>query len=218
MSNNYFPNIERKSPLEIKTFQEKLLRKQIKYLASNSPFYQHMFTREKIDSQKIRSIEDLHLIPFTTKEDLNKHNRDFFCVKKSQVIDYITTSGTLGDPVIFVMTDSDLDRLAYNEAISFVCSGCTANDIFQLTTTIDKRFMAGLAYFLGARKLGAGIVRVGAGIPELQWDTIMRIQPTTLITVPSFILKLVEYAEKNGIDYHKSSVQNYLVRQITKCN
>ena len=68
-------------------------------------------------------------------------------------------------------------------------------------TTIDKRFMAGLAYFLGARKLGAGIIRVGNGVPELQWDTVKRIAPTVIICVPSFILKLIEYAEKNGIDF-----------------
>lgn len=39
-------------------------------------------------------------------------------------------------------------------------------------TTIDRRFMAGLAYYMGARELGMGVIRVGNGIPELQWDTI----------------------------------------------
>jgi phenylacetate-CoA ligase len=74
-------------------------------------------------------------------------------------------------------------------------------------TTIDRRFMAGLAYFLGARRLGAGIVRVGNGMPELQWDTIHRFNPTAFIVVPSFLLKLIEYAENNGIDYHNTSVK-----------
>jgi phenylacetate-CoA ligase len=67
--------------------------------------------------------------------------------------------------------------------------------------------MAGLAYFLGARKLGAGIIRVGAGMPELQWDTIKKMSPTALITVPSFILKLIDFAEKNNIDYRNTSVK-----------
>ncbi len=207
MSENYYPEIERKSHKEIKAFQEKLLREQLQYLAAHSVYYKSIFEREKIDIDKIKTLEDLGTIPFTTKDDLNANNEDFICVPRNKIIDYITTSGTLGDPVTFVMTDSDLDRLAYNEAISFVCSGCSADDVFQLTTTIDKRFMAGLAYFMGARKLGAGIVRVGAGIPELQWDSIMRIKPTTLIAVPSFLLKLVDYAEENGINYKNSSVK-----------
>jgi phenylacetate-CoA ligase len=74
-------------------------------------------------------------------------------------------------------------------------------------TTIDRRFMAGMAYFLGLKKLCAGIIRVGNGIPELQWDSINRFSPTTLIAVPSFILKIIEYAESNGIDYRKSSLK-----------
>ncbi len=207
MSDTFFPEIEKRSLEEIKVFQENLMRKQLQYLSFHSPFYRRMFEKEKIDTSKIKTLEDFNNIPLTSKDDLNSYNEDFFCVPKNQIIDYITTSGTLGDPVTFVMTENDLDRLAYNEAISFVCSGCSGDDIFQITTTIDKRFMAGLAYFMGARKLGAGIIRVGAGIPELQWDTIMRIKPTALIAVPSFILKLADYAEKNGIDYQNSSIQ-----------
>jgi phenylacetate-CoA ligase len=46
-----------------------------------------------------------------------------------------------------------------------------------MITTIDKRFMAGLAYFLGLRKMGASVVRMGPGIPELQWDSIFRYRP-----------------------------------------
>ena len=129
------------------------------------------------------------------------------CVPREQIVDYITTSGTLGDPVTFAMSDKDLDRLAYNEALSFACAGGKQGDIFQLMTTIDKRFMAGLAYFLGIRKLGASIIRVGNGIPELQWDTIQRISPNAIICVPSFILKIIKYAEENGIDYRNSSIK-----------
>jgi phenylacetate-CoA ligase len=149
----------------------------------------------------------LRLIPFTTKQDLQLHNSDFLCVPNEKVIDYITTSGTLGDPVTFAMTDKDLDRLAYNEKISFQCTGTQPGDVVQLMTTLDKRFMAGLAYFLGLRALGAGVIRVGAGIPELQWDTIRRIKPNTIMCVPSFILHIIRYAEENGIDYRQSSVK-----------
>jgi phenylacetate-CoA ligase len=72
--------------------------------------------------------------------------------------------------------------------------------------TMDKRFMAGLAYYMGVRKIGAGAIRVGAGEPELQWDSIFRFQPTALVVVPSFLLKLIEYAEAKGIDYKSTGV------------
>jgi len=149
----------------------------------------------------------LQKIPLTNKQDLQEYNDDFLCVSKTKIVDYVTTSGTLGKPVTFALSDQDLDRLALNEALSFTTAGVTKKDVVQITTTLDRRFMAGLAYFLGTRKIGAAMVRVGSGIPELQWDSIHRFQSTYLVVVPSFLLKLISYAENHGIDYQNSSVK-----------
>lgn len=176
------------------------------YLENNSPFYQKVFRENNINISDIQTLEDLQKIPITTKNDIQQHNDDFFCVTPDKIVDYSTTSGTLGDPVTFGLSDNDLERLAYNEAISFACAGIQKGDVVQMITTIDKRFMAGLAYFLGLRKMGASVVRMGPGIPELQWDSIFRYRPKYLITVPSFLLKMIDYAEKHGIDYKNSSV------------
>ena len=203
-------DIEYKSPQEIKEFQESLLREQLQYLKSNSRYYSRLFESNGIDVESIKHIEDLAKLSFTEKRDLQLCNNDFLCVPKEEIIDYITTSGTLGDPVTFGCTDGDLSRLAYNEAKSFACAGLGKGSVLQLMTTIDKRFMAGLAYFLGIRELGAGIIRVGNGIPELQWDTIKRLSPDSIMCVPSFILRLIEYAEEHGIDYRKSSVKKII--------
>src|SRR5574344_2684570 len=182
-------NIQFKSPAEIKAFQEAGMREELKNLQANSKYYKNLFKKNKIDISKIRKIEDLQQIPVTTKRELQMYGNDFLCVPKGEVIDYVTTSGTLGDPVTFALTESDLQRLAFNEELSFTTAGCSGKDIMQLMTTIDRRFMAGLAYYMGARRMGAGVVRVGNGIPELQWDTINRIQPTFCMVVPSFLIK-----------------------------
>lgn len=203
-------DIEFKSVDEIKSYQEQLLHDALAYLKKHSRYYQRMFAKYEIATEKVRTIEDLVKIPFTEKKDLQLFNDDFLCCPKEKIVDYITTSGTLGDPVTFGCTDKDLDRLAYNEAKSFACAGIAPGNIIQLMTTLDKRFMAGLAYFLGIRKLGASIIRVGNGIPELQWDTIRRIRPDTIMCVPSFILRLIQYAEEHGIDYRNSSVKRII--------
>jgi len=201
------PAIEKDSLEQIKIFQEQKLAELLHYISENSPFYKRLFAGQNIDISKIKTLEDLQHLPVTTKEDLQEYNDDFVCVPQNKIIDYASTSGTLGDPVTFGLTDSDLDRLAYNEAISFACAGIAEGDVVQLMTTIDRKFMAGLAYFLGLRKLKVGVIRVGAGIPELQWDSILKYKPTYLITVPSFLLKLIEYAEAHGIDYNNSSIK-----------
>jgi phenylacetate-CoA ligase len=201
------PEIEKASRAEIKLFQEKELRKLLLYLDEHSVYYKRLFKEHNIAIETISTLEDLAKIPLTTKEQLQRYNDDFLCVPKEKIIDYVTTSGTLGEPVTFALTDNDLERLAYNEAIAFDCVGVGKDDVMQLMTTMDRRFMAGLAYFLGARKLGAGIIRVGSGIPELQMDSIQKFKPTFLICVPSFLLKLIEFAHQHEIDLNDTSVK-----------
>lgn len=202
-----FPSIERKTLQEISDFQAQKLQEFLEYLSKNSPYYKRIFAEKNIDISEIQSLEDLRKIPTTCKNDIQQNNDDFFCVDRDKIVDYSTTSGTLGDPVTFGLSDADLERLAYNEAISFACAGIKKGDVVQMITTIDKRFMAGLAYFLGLRKMGASVVRMGPGVPELQWDSILRYEPKFLITVPSFLLKMIDFAEKNNIDFQNSSVK-----------
>ena len=112
---NKNPEIQFRSPEEIKAYQESRLAEELLYLQNHSRFYQRLFQAHHIDIQQIKTIEDLQQIPVTTKTDLQLHNEDFICVSRDEIIDYVTTSGTLGDPVTFVLTSEDLDRLAYSD-------------------------------------------------------------------------------------------------------
>ncbi len=201
-----FPPIEKSSIQDIKKFQEEKLHELLKYLEAHSLFYQKLFKKNNIKISEIQTLEDLKKIPTTSKNDIQQNNDEFFCVPQNQIVDYSATSGTLGDPVTFGLSEKDMERIAYNEAISLSCAGISKGDVVQMITTIDKRFIAGLAYLLGLRKMGASVIRMGPGIPELQWDSIFRYKPKYLITVPSFLLKMIDYAEKHGIDYKNSSI------------
>lgn len=202
MSNLQFASLE-----EIKKLQWLQLKKQLLYLQKKSPAYIGLFRKLGLDVASIRGYEEFRQIPITTKEDLQRYNENFICVAKEEIIDHVTTSGTMGKPVSMALNEADLQRLTNNEYESFRLAGVQKEDIVQITTTLDRRFMAGLAYFLGLRKLGAGIVRTGGGLPQLQWDSIERFKPKYLVAVPSFLLKMVEYAQQNNIDYKNSSVK-----------
>ncbi len=201
------PKIELKPLSEQREFQNQKLSELLRYVEVKSPHYKNLFPEHNISSEKIKTVDDLGHLPFTEKEDLQLHNDNFFCVDKSEIIDYVTTSGTLGEPIIIGLTENDLKRLEYNEYLSLVCANGSSNDIYQIITTLDRRFMAGLAYYMGVRRMGAGAIRVGSGIPELQWDTIRKIKPTALITVPSFMLPLIRFAKANGIDVNSSGIK-----------
>jgi len=208
--NAYIPDIERQPAAAIQHEQEQRLQTLMLYLAARSPFYQQHFAKHGIKPASIRTLAQLATIPPTTKDDLQNHNWDFLCVPRSSIAEYTSTSGTLGKPVTVALTVDDMVRLAYNESISFACADGTANDLYQLMLTLDRQFMAGIAYYEGIRDLGAGLVRVGPGLPALQWETIERLRPTVLVGVPSFIIKLLEYARQHGIDPNATSVEKII--------
>ena len=187
--------------------QERKLQELLAYAARSSPFYREWFARHHIDTTSIRTVDELSIIPPTTKEDLQRRNDDFLCVGRDRIAEYMSTSGTLGSPVTIALTHNDLDRLADNEYHSFLCADGSAGDVYQLMLTLDRQFMAGIAYYSGIRRLGAGVIRLGPGVPALQWQTISRLKPTVLVAVPSFILKLISFAKENNIDLNQSSVK-----------
>ncbi len=202
------PNIETKPQQDIKVYQANRLKEALAYLAGHSPYYKELFKENKIDIDLINTIEDLTRIPTTSKETFSTRNLDFLCVPQNKIADYCTTSGTTGNAVTIALTSKDIDRLSYNEAISFECADGKAGGIYQLMLTLDRHFMAGMAYFQGIHRMGASTVRVGPGSPQMQWENIQKFKPTTLVAVPSFLIKLVEYTQQNGIDINTSSVKS----------
>ncbi len=177
------------------------------YVFAHSPFYQRHFSKTVLENITPKLFRTL---PFTNKEDLSLNNRDFLCVPSNQIAEYVTTSGTSGKPVTLYLTKKDLLRLAKNEKESFELTGAKAGDLFQLMTTIDKQFMAGLAYYLGVQELNAGMIRIGPGVPALQWNSILENKPTILIAVPSFLINLIDYAKQNGINMNETSVRSVI--------
>jgi phenylacetate-CoA ligase len=204
---NSIPDIELQSRETIKRFQEEKLRETLAYVSQHSPFYMKLFREHHIVAERILSLEDLSSLPVTTKDDLQRYNWEFLCVSKNKIVEFTSTSGTLGKPVTVALTEKDLQRLAYNECISFACADGNAEDLYQLMLTLDRQFMAGIAYYEGIRKLGAGLIRVGPGLPSLQWETIDRLKPTVLVAVPSFIIKLIEFANQQGINLNNTSIK-----------
>ncbi|TSJ39398.1 phenylacetate--CoA ligase [Mucilaginibacter corticis] len=192
---------------QVKTDQEQKLQQLLAYVSQNSPFYKELFAQHQINIHTIRSVDDLAQVPTTSKDDLQQRNNDFLCVPKDKVIEYASTSGTLGSPVTIALTENDLNRLTLNEYNSFTCADGSPHDIYQLMLTLDRQFMAGIAYYSGLRKLGAGIIRLGPGVPSMQLETIRRLNPTAIVAVPSFILKLIQFAKDYNIDLNQTSVK-----------
>ena len=195
---------------ELHRNQLAMLRAHVADVAKRSPFYGPLLKERALDANDLRTLEDIRSFPFTTHTDIATCNPQFVCVPPKAVIDRVSTSGSTGAPVPFVLSEGDLQRLAANEANSLASVGITADDIAQITTTLDSRFMAGIAYYSGLRALGAGIVRMGPGKVAEQWHTMRQSGTTGLIAVPSFVLRLLDHAERHGIDPADTAVRRII--------
>jgi phenylacetate-CoA ligase len=190
---------------EIRAAQEGLLRKHLQYLSVHSPYYRSLFKASGIDATAV-TLDSLHTLPLTDKAALGQHNEQFLAVPRSAIVDIVLSSGTTGRPTTMMYTENDLRRLAYNEEISLESCGLTRDDIVLLTCTMDRCFIAGLAYFSGVRSLGAAAIRNGLSGFESHLEIIERLKPTAIVGVPTFLLKLGQFVKSRGIDPHRSGI------------
>lgn len=193
--------IEFAPPGEVDEFQTRLLRKHLEYCRECSPFY-----RERLANIDPGGAPSLESLPLTKKMEVSIRNSEFVAVDPVEVADIVFSSGTTGWPTKIVYTQGDLERLAYNEERAFNACGITASDIVLLTCTMDRCFVAGLAYFLGARSIGAAAIRNGHGTLEGHGEVIKHAVPTTLVGVPSFLRKLGTYLAGQGMDLPAGAV------------
>lgn len=198
-----YKNIKFSRPDIIKDMQESLLKKHLDYISKNSPYYRRILNSFNLKNITLKNLETL---PFTDKSAFEKHNDELLAVPMTEIVDIVLSSGTTGKPTRIMYTENDLKRLAYNEEISFAGCGITSDDIVLLTCTIDRCFVAGLAYFLGVRALGAAAVRNGLNSFESHAEIIQRMKPTAIVGVPSFLYKLGRFLQSNGIDPQKANI------------
>lgn len=185
---------------EQQKLQLQLLREHLEYLKQNSPYYRRVFAQAGIDIREISSLEQIRHLPLTSKRDLSTHNQDFLALDPVEVVDICQTSGTTGEPVTVWQSEDDLQRLAYNESLAFRAAGVKATDRVLVGAALDRVFIAGLAYFLGLRRIGATVIRAGSGQPALVAELIRRQQPNVLIGVPSLMLALARQFHAQGDD------------------
>jgi phenylacetate-CoA ligase len=191
--------LEFSAPGDIRRVQEELLRRHVTYAAAVSPYYRDLFGTSGINPATI-TLDTLSRVPLTDKSVFSDRNDQFLAVPRELIVDIVLSSGTTGHPTTVMYTESDLRRLTYNEEISFDACGLTADDTVLLTCTIDRCFIAGLAYYSGVRKLGAAAIRNGLATVESHLEIIRRLKPSVLVGVPTFLLKLGRYLLSQGID------------------
>ncbi len=198
---------ERLTVAEMDALQQAAWAETLRYVAARSPFYRRHFRAAGISQPGRLRLSQRDRIPPIDKSVLSRRSEEFVCVPRREMVDIVTTSGSTGQPLVWQLTEHDLQRLAFNEYLSFRCAGFTPKDRVLLAVTLDRCFIAGMAYYLGLRLLGCGIVRVGPATPVMHLDLMTRTSATAIVGVPSFLCRLAEVARQEERSLDRATVR-----------
>lgn len=175
------------------------LKDLLKRVVQGSPFYQKKFREANVDIEKIKSLEDLKLLPFTHKEELrDAYPLGLQAVPDSAVVRIHSSSGTTGKPVIIPYTRNDVDTWAELMMRCYMLAGLTNQDRIQITPGYGL-WTVGIGFQLGAERLGAMAIPTGPGNTEKQLEMLVDLRTTALASTSSYALLLAEEIEKRGL-------------------
>jgi phenylacetate-CoA ligase len=184
---------------DLEQLQVERLQATLNRVYRNVAFYRHTFDKHKIEVEKIKSLDDLRCLPFTTKEDLRKsYPYDMFAVPLRDVVRIHSTSGTTGKPIVVGYTKNDLDVWASLIARILTAAGITNNDFVQIAFNYGLTTVA-FGFHYGAEKIGASVIP--SSIEDIQRQLmIMRDYKTSaLVSTPGYALHIASALEEAKI-------------------
>lgn len=184
---------------EIKEIQTARLRETVERVYHTVEPYRKKMDEAGLKPEDIRGLEDLHNLPFTTKQDM-RDNYPFglFAVSKKDLIRIHASSGTTGKPTVVGYTRKDLD--VWSECVCRIAcmGGAQPDEIAQICFGYGM-FTGALGLHYGLERLGAAIVPSSTGNTEKQLMFMKDFGTTLLIATPSYALRIAEVAEQMGI-------------------
>jgi phenylacetate-CoA ligase len=150
--------------------------------------------------EHIQSADDLHKLPFTTKQDL-RDNYPFglFAVPMSEIVRVHASSGTTGKPTVVGYTHRDIATWSEVMARTLTCAGANRHDFIHVAYGYGL-FTGGLGIHYGGEKIGASVIPVSGGNTTRQLQLMHDFGSTVLACTPSYALFLAEAIEESGID------------------
>ena len=194
------PEIETLPIVQLRQLQSTRLQEQVAYCYTRIPFYKALLDAAGVAPKDIRSIEDIHLLPFMKKMHL-RDNYPFglFAVPKEEVARVHCSSGTTGKPTVVGYTAEDLSIFADTIARSLAAAGCRAGMLLQNAYGYGL-FTGGLGLHYGAERLGMTVLPISSGMTDRQLMLLQDFGTDAICCTPSYALTLAEAAAKHGTD------------------
>jgi phenylacetate-CoA ligase len=212
-------DIERWSPGQIADLQSSLLRQQVKYLWSRSPFYRRKLSDAGLGPDSVRSIGDLARIPFTTKDEIRRSLEarsplgEHLAADPEDIVQIHCSSGTTGRPSFIGLTRADVEDWSEIVRRSAWAVGLRPGDRVLQALGMSRAWVGGLPLVQGLQALGTAVIPTGAE-PGTTWllNVIQGLEPNALVATPSFAIYLGQQsADVLGVPARELSVRKIYV-------
>ena len=191
-------SIETIKPADLEKLQLRRLKETISR-AALSPFYGRRLAQAGVSAAQINRLDDIRLIPFTTKDDLRARGREMLTVPLTEIVRLHASSGTTGQATVIYYTRGDIKTWADLVARSMYMTGMRPGDVFQNMMGYGL-FTGGLGFHYGGERLGALTIPAGAGNSTRQLQLLQQFGSTVVHIIPSFALYLLNTFAKHGLD------------------
>jgi len=175
------------------------LQKTVARVYDRVPFYKRRLDENGVKPADIRSLDDIRLLPFITKDDLREgYPFGLFATPLDEVVRIHSSSGTTGKPVVAGYTRADVALWAGLMARTLRCGEVTSRDIVQVAYGYGL-FTGGLGAHYGAEAVGATVIPMSGGNNKRQIMLMQDFGTTVLCCTPSYALALAETAIEMGV-------------------
>lgn len=197
------PEYEQMPREKLKELQLQRLQWVVKWAYERVPAYKQKFDAAGIKPKDIQKLDDLTIIPFTTKDELKEdYPYGFFALPMSKIVRIHSTSGTTGTPVVVGYSRGDLNTWAELVARLVTAAGVTEDDLAQVSFGYGM-FTGGFGLHYGLERVGAAVLPASTGNTERQIQIMRDFGTTVLIGTPTYALHLAEVAAGMKVDITK---------------
>ncbi len=198
MTNYYQKEIETAPREEILKIQNEKIRKQVKHVYENVPYYRNLMEEKGLTPDDIQSVDDIKKLPFLSKADLrDSYPYGMLGVDLKDCVRIHSTSGTTGKRVVAFYTQNDIDL--WNEccARAIVAAGGNEDDVCQVCYGYGL-FTGGLGLDGGSHKVGCLTLPMSSGNTDRQIQFMMDLGATIICCTPSYAAFIGESLAERG--------------------
>lgn len=200
MSKNYYqPEIETMPLDQLQKLQSERLVEQVKHVYENVAPYRKKMDEMGVKPEDIKGIEDLHKLPFITKDDLrDEYPYGYVGVPQSECVRIQSTSGTTGRRVVAFYTQEDIEVWEDCCARAIVAAGGTNEDVCHVCYGYGL-FTGGPGLNGGSHKVGCLTLPMSSGNTDRQLQFMEDLGSSIICCTPSYALNLGEAIKEKGI-------------------